>query len=197
MRPIIALAVACLLAWLPATSHAQALYKCRGPDGALSYQDHECAPDAEDLVPPPIAPPPRDPYVPELADPTPAPAAALAGQNAPPPRPRVPLPRLYYCEKPEGGSYTSTTPNLQPRQVPLWTLDRYSPTFGRGLGASGALYTTVVDYCRVLGRGETCAYVRKRLGEAQHDARLAFNDTRGALEGEVADLRETIAANCF
>src|SRR6187549_2915242 len=65
MRPIIALAVACLLAWLPATSHAQALYKCRGPDGALSYQDHECAPDAEDLVPPPIAPPPRDPYVPE------------------------------------------------------------------------------------------------------------------------------------
>ncbi|HET7845586.1 MAG TPA: hypothetical protein VFL14_15620 [Xanthomonadales bacterium] len=187
---------ACLaLLGLATGAPAQALYKCRAPDGSLSYQDHACDADAEELVPPAIAPPPRDPYVPKL--PQREPVGAPVADVAPPPRPSRPLPRLYHCYKPEGGEYTSESPNLQPRQVPLWTMDRYSPTFGRGLGASGALYTTVVDQCRVLGRAETCAHVRKRLDEAEHDRRLAFNDTRDALEGEVADLREVIAANCL
>ena len=47
---------------------AQALYKCRAADGSLTYQDRECPPDADELVPPAIAPPPRDPYVPKLPD---------------------------------------------------------------------------------------------------------------------------------
>jgi hypothetical protein len=195
MRPVFAFAAFLALALAPAPGFAQALYKCRQPDGSLSYQDHECASDAEALVPPPIAPPPRDPYIPE--PPPVAPVGTPVAAQAAPPRPRVPLPRLYHCYKPEGGEYTSATPNLYPRQVPLWTLDRYSPTFGRGMGASGALYTTVVDECRVLGVGETCAHVRKRLSEAQSEKRTAFKDRRGALEAEVSDLRETIAANCF
>ena len=194
MRALPIVVAAFALAGAPALAHAQALYKCRAADGSLSYQDHACDADAEALVPPAIAPPPRDPYVPKLAQP--APVGAPVADALPPP-PGRPLPRLYHCYKPEGGEYTSATPNLYPRQVPLWTMDRYSPTFGRGLGASGALYTTVVDQCRVLGRAETCAHVRERLAEAEHDVRLAFKDTRSALEGEVADLREVIAANCL
>ena len=181
------------LACAPPLAFAQALYKCRAADGSLSYQDHPCADTAESLAPPPIAPPPRDPYVPDLPDATPTPLA----QDAPVERPRPPLPRYYYCEKPEGGSYVSETPNLYPRQVPLWTLDRYSPTFGKGLGAMGALYTEVVDRCRVLGRGDTCAELRKKLDRTEHDANLAFRDTRDALDGQVASLRETIAGNCL
>jgi len=187
------LAAGLALACVPALAPAQALYKCRAADGSLSYQDHECAADAEALVPPPIAPPPRDRYVPKLPGPTPVPVA----QDDPVERPRPPLPRYYYCEKPEGGSYVSETPNLYPRQVPLWTLDRYSPTFGKGLGAMGALYTEVVDRCRVLGRGETCAELRKKLDRTEHDANLAFRDTRDALDGQVADLRDTLAAHCY
>lgn len=185
--------MACALACAPALASAQALYKCRAADGSLSYQDRECAPDAEVLIPPPIAPPPRDPYLPELPDSAPTPVA----QDAPVERPRPPLPRYYYCEKPEGGSYVSATPNLRPRLVPLWTLDRYSPTFGKGLGAMGGLYTEVVDRCRVLGRGEACAELRKKLDRAEHDANLAFRDTRDSLDREVAELRDTLAAHCF
>jgi hypothetical protein len=177
---------------LAAAAQAQALYKCRAADGSLSYQDRPCDDGAESLAPPPIAPPPRDPYVPDLPDAVPPPLA----QDTPVERPRPPLPRFYHCEKPEGGSYVSETPNLQPRQVPLWTLDRYAPTFGRGLGATGALYTQVADRCRVLGRGEACAELRRKLGRAEHDANLAFRDTRDALDAQVAGLRDTLAANC-
>lgn len=173
---------------------AQALYKCRAADGSLTYQDRECPPDADELVPPAIAPPPRDPYVPKLPD-------TIAGDAdvplaAPAQRPHRTLPRLWYCEKPEGGSYVSETPDRRPRQVPLWTLDRYSPMFGAGMGASGAFYTTVVDACRPLARDEACAEWRKRLEQAEHDANLAFRDTRDALDARVAELREGLDSNC-
>lgn len=185
----------CALLVANAGAHAQALYKCRAADGSLVYQDRECPPDADELVPPAIAPPPRDPYVPELPD-------TIAGDQvvpveAPVQRPRRALPRLWYCEKPEGGNYVSETPDRYPRQVPLWTLDRYSPTFGRGLGASGAFYTTVVDSCRPLARDEACTEWGKRLEQAEHDANLAFRDSRDALDARVEALREGMASNCW
>ena len=106
------------------------------------------------------------------------------------------LPGLRLVQSMAAGIDHLTADPTLPRQVPLWTLDRYSPMFDAGVGASGAFYTTVVDACRPLARDEACAEWRKRLEQAEHDANLAFRDSRDALDARVAELREGLDSNC-
>jgi hypothetical protein len=197
---------------LAAPAHAVPIYKCRAPDGALTYQDTPCPADTEEEPAPLIAPPP--PYVPpppEVASSKPKRREAVE----PPPEPLPPVPVMYRCYDGETGKpYVSATPQQNLRYVPLWTVlpsDSFanvgrspptpsprSATQGTALGWNGAYgqYTAVEDRCREMPLGELCVYWDQHLDEVYKERRLAFKDRRGALEQEEAGLRENLRTFC-
>ncbi len=177
---------------------ASEVFKCRTPDGAISYQDQACEADSETLEAPML---PRA-YLPPPIDPSPPrPAAA----NTPPAtvaqvRIEDPLPQMFRCTSNDGASYVSSDPTPRGRYVPLWTL---------GVGASGsglvsgtidarygAQYTYVEDRCRAMPRGELCGWWKQRADETGSQRRRAFNDQRAALDQEYAGARDALARFC-
>jgi hypothetical protein len=218
MRAFIPLAFAlgALLVLSPRAGAAADVYKCGRADGSLAYQDQPCADGDDDLPVPPL---PRSsglaPAQPELVAGV-APPADLATFEPEAP----PLPRRYRCYKPEDGKdYVSADPNPPGRYVPLWAIDGYLPTprgrvgapaprppsSGPGVppGRSGfparaaAGYTYVQDRCVPMGRGELCAHFKSEYDRTHAQRRVAFNDTRGALEAEESGLRSQLETHCW
>ena len=200
--------LACLLiacAPLLGARAAAPIYKCQAADGAVSYQDHPC-PAGTDQPAPRIAPPP--PFVPL---PEQAPAARgperKRGDFSPVSEPAPPLPVLFRCyDGVTGKGYVSDTPQQNLRYVPLWTVMPSGSTVG-GLSAgirppdpaeTAALanYTEVQDRCHEMSVGELCGYWRGHVGEVHAKRRVAFKDTRAALEQEEADLTGNLASHC-
>jgi hypothetical protein len=204
-RWFVALCVVALVAESGAVStvSAQTIHKCRDADGHLAYQDTPCG-AAESLPAPVIAPAPD--YVPPPASPGVAPAP-----NIPPPESDevampVPRPTQFECTTFDGKAYVSSNGNPPPRQVPLVALNfpqPYEPgDITRG-GSRQALttpradaYTTVQDRCRPLRAREQCALWKRDYDETAKQRRLAFNDTRAALEQQEATLRGNLATWC-
>ena len=184
---------------LAAHVHASEVFKCRARDGGISYQDRECAADAETLDAPML---PRN-YLPPPID------AAGLGSNetektAPPPVTQVriedPLPQMFRCASPDGASYVSSDPTPRGRYVPLWTLGVGSSGPGLVNGTIdpryGAQYTYVEDRCRAMPRGELCGWWKQRADETGSERRRAFNDRRVALDQEYAGARDALARFC-
>ena len=202
----------CALALALAASSAQAepIYKCRAPDGALSYQDSPC-PEGTGQPAPKIAPPPLYvPPVPELAarrEP-----AQPPGDLQPVPEPPPPPPALYRCyDGVTGKAYVTDLPQRNLRYVPLWTVLPSAGYFGdvtadvrAGMAPSGGgvsagaygQYTAVEDRCRQMPLGELCGYWDQRADEVRSQRRLAFKDRRGGLEQEESELRGLLATYC-
>jgi hypothetical protein len=188
------------LALLPFAASAAPIYKCRAPDGALSYQDSPC-PEGTDQPAPKIAPPP--PYVP--------PEPELAGRREPPKQlgdfqpvrePPPPPPTLYRCyDGVTGKAHVTDTPQQNLRYVPLWTVLPSAGYFGAvtadvrgGMAPSGGgvsagaygQYTAVEDQCRQLTLAGMCRYWSEHVDEVSSQRRLAFKDRpRGTRAGGV------------
>ncbi|MCF7221573.1 DUF4124 domain-containing protein [Lysobacter sp. TLK-CK17T] len=95
------------------------IYRCTDAQGRLSLRDTPCVAGEKQQVQTmqrPVDPPPR----PQPAPPAPPPPATtppvVQTVVLQPPRP------MYECVTPDGETYTSETPEGNPRWVPLWTL---------------------------------------------------------------------------
>lgn len=187
---------ACMTLLLPV--HAAEVFKCRAADGTISYQDRQCGDQAQRLdaptlphtyTPPPITAQP-------LLDPQPAKAPATAVARV---RVEDPLPQMFRCTSPEGGSYVSSDPTPRGRYVPLWTLGIGSTgglVSGRIDPRYGAQYTYVEDRCRTMPRGELCVWWKQRADETGSERRRAFKDRRALLDQEYAGARDALVRFC-
>lgn len=191
-----ALLPACLT--LSLSAHAVEVFKCRAVDGAISYQDRQCGDKAQRLetltlphayTPPPVA-------TPAAPDPLPAKAPVPAVARV---RVEDPLPQMFRCTSPEGGSYVSSDPTPRGRYVPLWTLGIGSTgglVSGRIDPRYGAQYTYVEDRCRTMPRGELCVWWKQRADETGSERRRAFKDRRALLDQEYAGARDALVRFC-
>jgi hypothetical protein len=185
-------------------ANASVVHKCRGVDGAITYQDQPCA--GETLPAPTLLPAPswRPPSSDAAKPPTPGTRAAVV-PGEPTPNP-TPLPTLYRCTDFEGKSRVTGIPDRRGRFVPLWVLDRFStalhtPTLRLStrtpaLGPSGALQTWVEDDCRPMPRAEMCVWWKERLREVDQRVQSTFFDERRAYREEQAGLREYLKLFC-
>ena len=202
----------CALALALAAGAAEAvpIYKCRAPDGSLTYQDSPCPAGTEQPAPK-IAPPPMVvPPVPELAtggEPRPKQGDFQPAQERPPPPPA-----LYRCyDGVTGKDSVTETPQQNLRYVPLWTVVPSAGYFGAvtadvragqaptGGGVSAGAYgqyTAVQDHCYRMALEDKCAYWGQHVDEVRSQRRLAFKDRRGGLEQEEAGLRALLATYC-
>ena len=98
------------------------IYRCTDDQGQLSLRDTPCKAGEKEQVQTmrkPVDPPPAPATAaPPVAAPrTPVTPATPQVVYIQPPRP------VYECTTPDGTTYTSDTPEGNPRWVPLWTLD--------------------------------------------------------------------------
>ena len=128
MRRLPALVLsACALAAVPAAARPSApadevtVYRCTDARGKVQLRDSPCPGGQRQstrrmqrIVDPPPVPRPPEPPPPVTAVPSPEPPRVLVVQA---PRP------MYECTTPDGTTYTSESPEGNPRWVPLWTLD--------------------------------------------------------------------------
>ena len=197
----------CAVALALAAFAAQAvpIYKCRAPDGALTYQDNPC-PEGTEQPAPRIAPPPAyqppAPQMPPLAGQAPVKGDFQPVRDEPPPPPM-----LFRCyDGVTGKGYVSDYPQQNLRYVPLWTVMPSGSSLGGlsagilppdpGVTASLANYTEVQDRCHQMSVGELCGYWGQHVDEVRAKRRRAFKDTRAQLEQEEAYLNEMLAAHC-
>jgi hypothetical protein len=179
---------------------AQGIHKCRDADGRIAYQDQPCA--IESLPVPPIAPPPRDPYLPDLRTPErtdlPAPPLAVA------PPPHAPPPAMYRCMRENGETYTTSRSTPPLRYVPAWVLGATTTTSNlpRSPGreaAEAAIGGALVpwrDQCTPLSVGEICAQWMQDLDRARDMAQRSFTAEREVQERAAAALQGQLAAHC-
>ncbi len=199
------------------------VYRCVDARGKLALRDRPC-PDGQKQTTREmqrIVDPPRP------ARTTPAPIAAPA---APPPAPQyivlnTPRP-LYACTTPDGSTYTSETPEGNPRWVPLWTLDYpvlaqgevYRPggarvRYGDGRvdvrARTGSIERRIVptlagygagtwvrDTCAALPQQETCDRLRDRRDEVRRRAFNAQPSERARLDLEERGINARLSADC-
>jgi len=188
-------------------ARAQAVYKCRGPEG-LTYQDKPCPPGTD--LPVPYIPPAPD-YVPPPVAPIADAPVAREREREPVRPPPPPPPTMYRCtDAVSGKSYVTATPTSNLRYVPFWTVAPAGITSGGSGGSVSAdlptsdrpsrslmgAYTAVQDRCRPMPVSELCGYWKQREDEVYSQRKNAFNDTRPQLEQEEAGLREQRATYC-
>lgn len=192
-------ALACLSVALalaaPYAPRAQAedvtIYRCTDARGDTTLRDTPCAKgqrqETRSMVRPKDAPARAIQVVPDVRpDPMPAPTRTIVYA---PPQP------MYECRMPDGNTYTSDSPEGNPRWVPLWTLGYpvvsdgyYRPGGTRvvrnadgtvDVNVDGGGYvngpvptiaaygagTWVRDECHMLPPAETCARLRDRRDE--------------------------------
>lgn len=189
-------AVAASAAALAATrpAHAQSakqpqvtVYRCIGADG-VSLRDTPCPKgqrqEARTMVRPTDAPPSASP-------PASAPGSrgGASAADMPPPRivvVREPAPApMYECTTPDNTTYTSDSPEGNPRWLPMWT-------FGWPVAAG----TWVRDTCRAMPPRETCARLRDRRAEIERRFFNAMPSERARLEIEERGLDTRLDADC-
>ena len=174
----------------PSRAEDVTIYRCTDARGNTTLRDTPCAKgqqqETRNMLRPKDAPKPAT-----------GPAPVALPQPAPPPRTIVLAPPqpMYECRMPDGGTYTSDSPEGNPRWVPLWTLGYpvvadgyYRPGGTRivrhadgtvDLDVRGGGYvqgpvptyagygggTWVRDECHMLPPSETCARLRDRREE--------------------------------
>jgi len=204
MRITFVLPIALLLGM---TAHsalaATAAYKCVGPRGAISFQDHPCrSGDKQDAIKLPDSDPSATAPAPDAVIPdTPAPDTNPPVQTPPP----IPPPAFYLCTRQDGSRYTSDTGQgnstaapLGVRGVPDRSLaDAYSGPNSIGVSAPGlrkiphvpaskaplaGAYEWVDDECHFAAPREACKYLQDELDGVSAKLRRAFSDTEAQLK---------------
>ena len=126
-------ALVCLSGLLVPAGHARAanddvtVYRCVDARGHVTLRDSPCTKgqtqETRTMLRPKDAPyRPPAPTLPPVQTRSESPAREVVVIRTPRP--------LYECIAPDGASYTSETPEGNPRWVPLWTLD--TPLYGNG-----------------------------------------------------------------
>jgi hypothetical protein len=161
------------------------VYRCLAADGAVTLRDTPCAKgehqETREMLRPTDAPRP----------PSPAPAVGAPAAPAAPAPPRVVIVRqapptpMYECTTPDNTTYTSDSPEGNPRWVPMWTLGWPVPAG-----------TWVRDSCRAMPQAETCARLRDRRGELERRFFNAMPSERARLELEERGLDARLDADC-
>ena len=195
---------------------AGTVYKCRGANGQLSYQDAPCAktqqqqalqlPDERAAPSPPASAPP------EPVDTPPVTEEALV----PSPTPVVPLIQQYRCvHAVDGSAYVSSNGHPQPFLAPLGMLgalptslsQAYGHPGGAGISApeanhgrvtSGLVasnYVRVQDQCRPLSVPEICRELRDQQEQNARKLQRAFKSDRPPLQRRDDALRAQLT-NC-
>lgn len=193
---VFALALACLAGaggagWSAAAGAQEktgevVVYRCVGEHDRVTLRDTPCARgEAQET---------RTMARPSQARPATAGAEAEhgttpAGADAPPPRiviVREPAPApMYECTTPDNTTYTSDSPEGNPRWVPMWSLGWPVPAG-----------TWVRDACRALPRAEACARLRDRRAEIERRFFNAMPSERARLDVEERGIDARLDAEC-
>ena len=191
----VAAAAGTLLAPSPSRAQSAAqpqvtVYRCVGADGGVSLRDTPCPKgerqEARTMVRPTDAPPSRP--TPESAS---APGSGDGASAAARPVPRIVVVRepapapMYECTTPDNTTYTSDSPEGNPRWVPMWTLGWPVPAG-----------TWIRDSCRAMPQAETCARLRDRRAEIERRFFNAMPSERARLEVEERGLDARLDADC-
>lgn len=170
----------------PAASSQVTVYRCIGADGSVALRDTPCRKgeqqEARAMARPTDA---------KQAEPPAAATGAADGVRAPAPPPRIVVVRapapapMYECTTPDNTTYTSDSPEGNPRWVPMWTLGWPVPAG-----------TWVRDACRALPQAETCARLRDRRAEIERRFFNAMPSERARLEVEERGLDARLDADC-
>lgn len=168
----------------PADPPRVTVYRCIGDDGAVTLRDTPCAKgerqETRAMVRPTDAPLPAA---------MPSAAGSGATHAAPPPRiviVREPAPTpMYECTTPDNTTYTSDSPEGNPRWVPMWTLGWPVPAG-----------TWVRDACRPMPQAETCARLRDRRAEVERRFFNAMPSERARIEVEERGIDARLDADC-
>ena len=191
----VAAAVGTAMLAAPRLVHAQSatqaqvtVYRCIGAAGDVSLRDTPCPTgerqEARTMVRPTDAPP----SAPAAAS-APGPGGSASAAEKPPPRivvVREPAPPpMYECTTPDNTTYTSDSPEGNPRWVPMWT-------FGWPVAAG----TWVRDACRAMPQAETCARLHDRRAEIERRFFNAMPSERARLDLEERALDARIDADC-
>src|SRR5690606_8908296 len=97
---------------------------------------------------------------------------------------RAPAP-MYECTTPDNDTYTSDSPEGNPRWVPMWTLGWAVPAG-----------TWVRDACRRMPQAETCARLRDRRDEIERRFFNAMPSERARIEAEERGIDARLAEDC-
>lgn len=218
--------IAAALALHAADAHAQAqdavtIYRCTDAQGRLTLRDSPCPKgnrqETRTMARPKDAPPrPAQPVAPTPAAPAPAPQVIVVNT----PRP------MYECTAPDGNTYTSDSPEGNPRFVPLWTLGypvvregvRVRPASGTirysdgkvdgGFSSGGFAYerrptlagygagTWVRDTCNALPQQETCARLADRRDAIRKRFFNAMPSERAELDIEERGINARLGSDC-
>lgn len=203
MRLVSALLIAALFGSAAHSAVAATAYKCIGPRGAISFQDHPCrAGDKQDAIKLADSAPSTDADTQTAA----APAAAPDPQSAQPaPPPPIPPPAFYLCTRQDGSRYVSDTGQRGSSAVPLGVLgvpnrslaDAYSGPNSIGVSAPGlrttphvpaaqsplgGTYTWIDDECHFAAPREACKYLQSQLDDVSAKLRKAFSDEEAQLK---------------
>lgn len=213
--------IACWL--LPAAARdGVTIYRCTDARGRLTLQDAPCAKgskqDARTMLRPKDAPR-RVTVTPRRARPADArPVPQVVVVNTPRP--------LYECTTPDGATYTSESPEGNPRFVPLWTLGypvvyegpvatpggasiRYSDgSVDARVDSGGVAYgrvptlagygagTWVRDACSALPQQEVCARLVDRRDEIRRRFFNAMPSERERLDREERGINARLGSDC-
>ena len=226
MRPALPLLLPFALLAIPAARALPAdgvtIYRCTDAAGKVALRDSPCAKGQQQQVrsmirpkdAPRVAAPRRSPA------PTPAPAERTRVVVVNAPRP------LYECVTPDNDSYTSETPEGNPRWVPLWTLGYpvlaqgpvYQPgggyvryrdgrvsgewrtgSVGYGTYPTAAAYgagSWVRDACHALPQAEVCSRLVDRRDELRRRFFNAMPSERERLSVEERGINARLASDC-
>lgn len=219
MRAAVLLALTFALA-LPARAAQDSVtvYRCTDAQGRLTLRDTPCRKGEAQRTREMLRP--RDPAPRAVVVARPAPV-----REAPRETTRVivverPQP-LYECTTPDGATYTSATPEGNPRWVPLWTLgypvyarDRFGqwrgpndhvgrPTPRPGpdgrfpvIGYGHAGGTWVRDACSALPQAEVCARLQDRRDALDRRYNSALQGERSAITAEQRGIDARLAQDC-
>lgn len=206
----------------PATAAEVTIYRCTDAGGRLTLRDTPCGKGQKQETRTMLRP--KD--APRRAATRPAPARAYA-QERPTRVIVVNTPRpLYECATPDGRTYTSESPEGNPRWMPLWALDYpvvvdrpYGSPYGggylryrdgrvdgvigggvdRGPVLTPAAYgvgTWVRDICHALPQDEVCARLVDRRDAIRRRFFNAMPSERATLTVEERGINARLGADC-
>lgn len=194
------------------------VYRCTDAEGRLTLRDTPCRKGETQSTRQmlrPRDPPPRRTVATRAAPPAPVvreTTRVVVVERAQP---------LYECTTPDGATYTSATPEGNPRWVPLWTLgypvharDRFGrwhgpnhhigrPTPRPGpdgrfpvIGSGYAGGTWVRDACSALPQAEVCGRLRDRRDALDRRYNSALQGERSAITTEQRGIDARLAQDC-